>query len=75
MPLGCKATAREDFGEVQTPILFDPRKNHLKPGDIVVCRLAKAGEPLERFNEVVALSGGTIIDRFPTYRGLGLCLG
>jgi D-serine deaminase-like pyridoxal phosphate-dependent protein len=74
-PAGCKVTAREGFGEVQTPVQFDPAVAMLKPGDMVVCRFAKAGEPMERFNEVIAIADGKIVDRFPTYRGCGLWLG
>ncbi|NMC06386.1 MAG: amino acid deaminase/aldolase [Candidatus Lokiarchaeota archaeon] len=74
-PEGCSVTSREGFGEVQTPVQFDPAKLQLKLGDIVVCRFAKAGEPMERFNEVIAISGGNVVNRFPTYRGAGLWLG
>jgi D-serine deaminase-like pyridoxal phosphate-dependent protein len=74
-PASCSVTGREGFGEVQTPIRFDPTKVQLKLGDVVVCRFAKAGEPMERFNEIVVLSKGQIVDRLPTYRGAGLWLG
>jgi len=75
MPEGCAITKLEGFGEVQTPITFDPKLVSIKPGNLVICRLAKAGEPMERFNEVIAISKGKIIDRFKTYRGCGLWLG
>jgi D-serine deaminase-like pyridoxal phosphate-dependent protein len=37
----------------------------------VICRPAKAGEPLERFDRVHLLRNGRIIDTTPTLRGLG----
>lgn len=74
-PPGCSVTGREGFGEVQTPVLFDPATVSLAHGDLVICRLAKAGEPIERFNEVIAVSAGKVVDRFRTYRGEGLWLG
>lgn len=75
LPEGVTETAREGFGEVQTPVTYDPDRVHFKHGDLLICRLAKAGEPMERFNEVVALAGGKIVERYPTYRGAGLWLG
>ncbi|MBD3188936.1 hypothetical protein GF325_19065 [Candidatus Bathyarchaeota archaeon] len=74
-PRGCTATSREGFGEVQTPITFNPEKVFLKHGDLVICRLAKAGEPLERFNHVVTVKGNSVLDKRLTYRGEGLWLG
>ena len=69
VPEGIKPTGMEGFGEVQTPIR-DPR-GKLKIGDLVVCRPAKAGEPLERFNEIFPLINGKLGDPIPTYRGEG----
>jgi len=37
--------------------------------------LAKAGELMERFNQVAIVSGGVVIDHYPTYRGDGLWCG
>ncbi|MCP4764257.1 MAG: amino acid deaminase/aldolase, partial [archaeon] len=75
LPNDCIITKREGFGEVQTPIIFKPNKVQIKHGDLIICRLAKAGEPMERFNEVIAISKGEIIEKYPTYRGVGLWLG
>ena len=72
LPDHCTITAREGFGEVQTPIKYNPSQIPFKHGDLVICRLAKAGEPMERFHEVVAISKGKIVHRYPTYRGVGL---
>ena len=69
VPEGLKPTGMEGFGEVQTPIR-DPH-GKLKIGDLVVCRPAKAGEPLERFNEIFLLENGKLGDPIPTYRGEG----
>jgi D-serine deaminase-like pyridoxal phosphate-dependent protein len=71
LPVGCSARKLEGFGEVQTPVILG-RGTELKIGDIIVCRLAKGGEPLERFTEVLAVSGGEIVARYPTYRGVGV---
>ncbi|MBN2154473.1 MAG: alanine racemase [Candidatus Lokiarchaeota archaeon] len=75
LPEGCKETPREGFGEVQTPILYNPNEVFFNLGDIIICRLAKAGEPMERFNEVAIISKGKIVDHYPTNRGCGLWCG
>lgn len=75
LPKNCKETAREGFGEVQTPISYDPAHVSLNYGDVIICRFAKAGEPLERFNTVCIVSKGKIVDHYATYRGHGLWLG
>ncbi len=72
MPAGVAPIPREGFGEVQTPLKFDPKKLQLNPGDVVLCRFGKAGEPLEHFNEVLAISHGKVEAKYKTYRGLGL---
>jgi D-serine deaminase-like pyridoxal phosphate-dependent protein len=74
-PKGIKSIPLEGFGEVQTPMQYNPNKIQLDLGDIIVTRLAKTGEPLERFNEVLCISDNKLINRFPTYRGAGLWLG
>ncbi|GAB4315185.1 MAG: alanine racemase [Promethearchaeota archaeon] len=72
-PPGARVTKREGFGEVQTPILHDPRKSPLKVGDVVFCRFAKAGEPMERFDEMVLVrEDGSNLKPAKTYRGVGL---
>jgi D-serine deaminase-like pyridoxal phosphate-dependent protein len=72
IPAGATPIPREGFGEVQTPLKFDPRKLRLNHGDVVLCRFGKAGEPLEHFNEVLVISRGKVEARYKTYRGLGL---
>jgi D-serine deaminase-like pyridoxal phosphate-dependent protein len=72
LPAGVTPIPREGFGEVQTPLKYDPRKLQLNPGDVVLCRFGKAGEPLEHFNEVIAISRGKVETRYKTYRGLGM---
>ena len=44
-------------------------------GDVVICRLAKAGEPLERFDQISIISKGKIVDHYPTNRGCGIWRG
>jgi len=61
----------EEFGEVQTPFTFNPKKIDLALGDPIFCRFGKAGEPLEHFNQVNIYSSGEIIDIYKTYRGYG----
>lgn len=70
LPEGLRLLSMEMTGEVQTPLEGDAAST-VRLGDPVLFRPAKAGEPLERFAEVVLLSGGKIVDRAPTYRGLG----
>jgi len=65
-----RLVAREMGGEVQTP-LEGPGAASVAIGSPVLFRPAKAGEPLERFYEVVLVSGGKIVERAMTYRGLG----
>ena len=67
-----KLTGGEGCGEVQTPLVL-PEGVALKHGDPAIFRHAKSGEMAERFNELVLLSGGKIVDRVPTYRGEGQC--
>ena len=38
-------------------------------GDPVLFRHAKAGELCERFNELLLIQGGQVVDCVPTYRG------
>lgn len=70
-PPGLTPVALEGFGEVQTPFRRGPGAPALTLGDPVICRPAKAGEPLERFDRVHLVRNGQIIDATPTLRGLG----
>ena len=72
-PAGLKLLDLEGAGEVQTPLRLPPDAPRLQPGDPVIFRHAKAGELMERFNEVLLIREGKIVDRVPTYRGLGKC--
>jgi D-serine deaminase-like pyridoxal phosphate-dependent protein len=73
-PEGLKLTGLEGAGEAQTP-LHGSGARHLKPGDRVWFRHAKAGELCERVNELhlIAPIDGTaeIVGTVPTYRGEG----
>jgi D-serine deaminase-like pyridoxal phosphate-dependent protein len=70
-PNNLKSFKNEEFGEVQTPLKFNPKKITLDLGDPIFCRFGKAGEPLEHFNDVNIFSKGTFVDKYYTYRGLG----
>ena len=70
LPEGARLHPNEGAGEVQTPILY---KGQLKEGDPVFMRHSKAGELCERFNELLLVRAGKVIDRVPTYRGEGKC--
>jgi len=70
-PPGLKLLGLEGAGEVQTPLRLPPDAPRLQPGDPVIFRHAKAGELMERFNEVLLIREGKVVDRAPTYRGLG----
>lgn len=64
----------EGGGEVQTP-LRGPGARTLNLGEPVWFRHAKAGEVMERFDEVILVSGNTSTGSTPTYRGEGLNCG
>ncbi len=70
LPAGCALIANEGAGEVQTPVRHPA---HLQPalGDPILFRHAKAGELCERFNTLLLIRDGRVIDEIPTYRGEG----
>ncbi|MEL4154710.1 alanine racemase [Corynebacterium bovis] len=70
-PEGLRLTRLEGAGEVQTP-LRGAAARRLRLGDGVWFRHAKAGEQAEHTDRVVVVSGGDIIDHWPTYRGEGM---
>ncbi len=72
LPAGCALVATEGAGEVQTPLRL-PAGVALAPGDPVLFRHAKAGELCERFNELLLIEGGAVVDKVATYRGDGRC--
>lgn len=69
-PKGLSLIRTEGAGEVQTPVRGRSARG-LELGDLVWFRHAKAGEMCERFNEIVLVRDGAIVDRMPTYRGEG----
>jgi len=72
LPEGIKLIETEGAGEVQTPIIYKG-KEKLKLGDPVFLRHAKAGELCERFNTLLLVAEGKIIEEVKTYRGEGKC--
>lgn len=72
LPEGCELYPNEMAGEVQTPIHYKG-KEPLKIGDPVFFRHSKAGELCERFNQLLLLKNGNVIEEIPTYRGEGQC--
>ncbi len=70
LPAGLKLDPREGAGEVQTPLL-GPGARALRVGDRVYFRHAKAGELCERFDSLLLVEGGRVVDEVPTYRGEG----
>jgi D-serine deaminase-like pyridoxal phosphate-dependent protein len=72
LPAGCALVGTEGAGEVQTPVRL-PAGLSLAPGDPLLFRHAKAGELCERFNELLLVQGGRVVDTAPTYRGDGRC--
>lgn len=69
LPKGLHLDEQEGAGEVQTPL--QGNTEGLFPGAPVFFRHAKAGELCEHFNELVVMASGKVVDRWPTYRGLG----
>ncbi|GCE08053.1 amino acid deaminase/aldolase [Dictyobacter aurantiacus] len=72
LPVGARLEPLEGAGEVQTPIHYTGPEN-LQPGDPILLRHSKAGELCERFNSLLLISHGTIVDEVTTYRGDGQC--
>ncbi len=72
LPAGLRLDGREGAGEVQTPLL-GAAADHLRVGDRVWMRHAKAGELCERFAELHLVEGDRIVETVPTYRGEGRC--
>jgi D-serine deaminase-like pyridoxal phosphate-dependent protein len=72
LPKGCAFITSEMAGEVQTPLKYKG-KEKLKLGDPIFLRHSKAGELCERFNNILLLKGGKVVDETPTYRGEGKC--
>jgi D-serine deaminase-like pyridoxal phosphate-dependent protein len=72
LPAGCTLIAHEGAGEVQTPVRHPPSVV-LQLGDALLFRHAKAGELCERFNELLLIDGGRVVDAVTTYRGDGRC--
>ena len=60
----------EGTGEVQTPVETENKKNL---GDNLIFRHAKAGELMERFNQVLLIEKGNVAGSAKTYRGFGQC--
>lgn len=71
LPEGFSLIQQEGTGEVQTPIAYNG--NDLQLGDPVFLRHAKAGELCERFNSLLLVSQGKIVDEASTYRGEEKC--
>jgi D-serine deaminase-like pyridoxal phosphate-dependent protein len=70
LPPGLHLDRYEGAGEVQTP-LRGSAADRLSIGDRVYLRHVKAGELCERFNSLYLVTGTTIRDEVPTYRGEG----
>ncbi len=69
-PEGLGWFSQEGAGEVQTP-LKGKAARRLEVGDPVWFRHGKAGEMCERFDTVLLVRDGEVVDRVPTYRGEG----
>ncbi|HZA57571.1 MAG TPA: amino acid deaminase/aldolase [Solirubrobacterales bacterium] len=70
LPAGLRLDPFEGTGEVQTP-LVGSAADRLSLGDRVYFRHIKAGELCERFDSLYLVTGATIRDEVPTYRGEG----
>jgi len=72
LPEGCSLIGNEGAGEVQTPVRL-PAGSTLGIGDPLLFRHAKAGELCERFNTLLLIADGRVVERVATYRGDGKC--
>jgi D-serine deaminase-like pyridoxal phosphate-dependent protein len=70
---GYTLSGPEGVGEVQTPLRAARGASDagLRTGDRVWLRHAKAGEMMERFDQVHLVRGTEIVESVPTYRGEG----
>ncbi len=73
-PAGLRLLRAEGAGEVQTPVRGEAAR-HLRVGDRVWFRHAKAGELCERFDRLHLVEGDRVVDAAPTYRGEGRSFG
>lgn len=71
-PEGLALIGMEGAGETQTPLLLPKGMTPPPLGSVVLFRHAKAGELCERFNELLIVEDGRVVERAPTYRGEGL---
>jgi D-serine deaminase-like pyridoxal phosphate-dependent protein len=71
LPVGLEYLPLEGAGEVQTPLALPPSCPELSLGDPVFFQHAKAGELCERFNELLLVRNGMVVERVLTYRGEG----
>lgn len=70
LPEGLELDEEEGAGEVQTPLLGEAA-DALAIGDNVYMRHNKSGELCERFDSLLLIENGEIVDEVPTYRGEG----
>ena len=75
-PFGLTVSQDEGTGEVQTPLKINPKTKiqtmkQLKHNQIVYFRHAKGGELAERFQQVLLVENGKIVQIAKTYRGFG----
>ncbi len=71
MPPGLTYIGMEGAGEVQTPLKLPAGTAPLEIGDPIFFQHAKAGELCERFNQLLLIKDGKIVDCAKTYRGQG----
>ncbi|MFN3429446.1 MAG: amino acid deaminase/aldolase [Candidatus Sericytochromatia bacterium] len=70
LPEGATLLEQEGAGEVQTPVAYAGPET-LNLGDPILMRHAKAGELCERFNTLLLIQSGQVVDEVRTYRGEG----
>jgi len=72
LPRGLDLLSAEGAGEVQTPVA-GTASNEIALGAPIIFRHAKAGEIMERFDVVLLLESGRVVERVTTYRGDCFC--
>lgn len=72
LPEGARLTPTEGAGEVQTPVIYRGPEP-LGLGSPIFMRHSKAGELCERFNTLLLVSQGKVVEEVNTYRGDGQC--
>lgn len=75
VPRGVAPIEDDGWGLTQTTFRSEDATVSPQVGDVIICRPSRVGPLMERFVEVLFVRGDEIVERAPTYRGLGASFG